>query len=188
MCLCVSLCACMRIGMSGCLCLCLCVSSSWRKRGELRSVPRGARTCARMGRGRPGLIRGCLSHTSRRCPDLLSGCRVVCRGDKHEKCAWLQQTGPALALKVVAAILLCTGAGPRQLRSCPVVDVYTCKLDTRGLRSRADVGPPWWNDASTNIAGCMRPGSVELHRGSSHTGSGHIPRCFDPGAINVHRL
>ena len=40
-----------------------------------------ARTCARMGRGRPGLIRGCLSHTSGRCSDLLSGCRVVCRGD-----------------------------------------------------------------------------------------------------------
>ena len=59
-----------------------------RKRGELRSVTRGARTCARMGRGRPGLIRGCLSHTSRRYPDLLSCCRVVCRGDKHEKCAW----------------------------------------------------------------------------------------------------
>ena len=44
---------------------------------------RGARACARMGRGRPGLIRGCLSHTSRRYPDLVSGCRVVCRGDKH---------------------------------------------------------------------------------------------------------
>ena len=24
-----------------------------------------------------------MSHTSRRYPDLLSGCRVVCRGDKH---------------------------------------------------------------------------------------------------------
>ena len=94
------------------------------KRGELRSVPRGARTCARMGRGRPGLIRGCLSHTSGRCSDLLSGCRVVCRGDRQknapacntqempaadvrfDRVALAQD--PALALKLSPAASPCT--------------------------------------------------------------------------------
>jgi hypothetical protein len=46
-----------------------------------RAVHRGTRACARVERGRPGLIRGCLSHTSGRCPNLLSGCGVVCGGD-----------------------------------------------------------------------------------------------------------
>ena len=34
----------------------------------------------------------------------------------------------------------------------------------------------------------MRPGSVKLHRGSSHAGSGRILRCVNPGAIDMHRL
>ena len=49
-----------------------------RLQDEKTSHMRGARTCARMGKGRPGLIRGCLSHTSRRYPDLLSGCPGLC--------------------------------------------------------------------------------------------------------------
>ena len=87
-------------------------------------MPRGALACARVGRGRPGLIRGCLSHTSRRYPDRLSGCRVVCRGDKHGHapvCNKQERTAadvrfdrlalaqdPALALKLSPAASPCT--------------------------------------------------------------------------------
>ena len=99
-------------------------------------MPRGARACARVGRGRPGLIRGCLSHTSRRYPDLLSGCRVVCRGDKHEKCAWhgvwrwhravkprwlaLQQTGHGGCIRAVRPIGARAGpcTGPEAIAGC----------------------------------------------------------------------
>ena len=41
---------------------------------------------------------------------------------------------------------------------------------------------------STLRAACVQAGSVERRRGSSHACSGHILRCIDPGAINVHRL
>ena len=83
-----------------------------------------AQACARMGRGRLGLIRGCLSPTSRRYPHLLSGCRVVCRGDKHGNapfCNKQERTAadvrfdrlalaqdPALALKLSPAASPCT--------------------------------------------------------------------------------
>jgi hypothetical protein len=111
-----------------------------------------------MGRGRPGLIRGCLSHTrlgsgdcavrmshtSRRYPDLLSGCRVVCRGDKHEKCAWLQQTGDDGCRRAVRPIGARAGpcTGPEAITGCVALHKATIGLFVAEIKSGARTMAP----------------------------------------------
>jgi hypothetical protein len=114
----------------------------WRKRGDLCRVSRGARACARMGTGRPGLIRGCLSHTPRRFPNRPSGCRVVCRGGRHE-----------IRLDATRRRGSCGSAGRRsrgarlpRRRSCRQLRRRALPLDTQMpcfcLRQRSDKGRP----------------------------------------------
>jgi len=108
-----------------------------------QSVPRGARACARVGRGRPGLIRGCLPHTSRRCPDLLSGCRVVCGGDKHERCAWLQQAGDAGCGRAARPVGAHAGPGCPGGGAFASCDDVRCRLAPRCRASACAIGPTW---------------------------------------------
>ena len=85
-----------------------------------------------------------MSHTSRRYPDLLSGCRVVCRGDKHgnapvcnkqeltaadvrfDRLALAQD--PALALKPSPAASPCSRPWPCNKQEMAAADVRFDRL------------------------------------------------------------
>ena len=70
------------------------------------------------------------------------------RGLRRQGLAHDLHEGPSPVRSVATAIQLCTGAGPWRLRAYRVVDMFNLRLDleTRFLRPRADLVPPWWNE------------------------------------------
>ena len=91
-----------------------------------------------MGTGRPGLIRGCLSHTPRRFPNRPSGCRVVCRGGRHEIRLDVQHGDATAAARPVGAHAGpgCPGGGA--VASC---DDVRCRWTLRCHASACASGP-----------------------------------------------